>query len=286
MTYTVTIFGATGKTGRLVLEQALGRGWRARAAARKPPLVGEWVRFEWDEQERWSEAFEGSDAAYLFIPFKHPGAPETAPQLLDAAAAAGLSRIVLLSSLDAERAAPDDALVRAETALQQLNVGSAILRPTWFFDNFSVGSFAAMTEAGELRLPAGEGRIPFVDVRDVAAVATAALSEDGPSGVLPLTGPVAIDHAQLADALSSALQRPISYTSVSEDEFIALMIECGFGRDYALFLTEALTDIASSRLIIPVLDTVERICGRRAYDTHDFAANYAQNLHRRSSVAT
>jgi nucleoside-diphosphate-sugar epimerase len=112
--YSVTIFGATGKTGSLIPEGALRRGWHVRTATRRRASAGEWFRFEWDDRERWPGAFRGVDSAYLLIRFNHPGAPETTPQLLEAAAPAGVRRIVLLSSLDAEHAEPDDPLVRAE----------------------------------------------------------------------------------------------------------------------------------------------------------------------------
>ena len=117
----------------------------------------------------------------MLIPFNHPGAAERTPDVLRAAAAAGVPRIVLLSSLDAEGAPADDPLARAESTLTALGVDWAILRPTWFMENFSVGSFGAMVRDGDLRLPAGEGRIPFVAVRDIAEVAVAALAADGPA---------------------------------------------------------------------------------------------------------
>ncbi len=117
--YTVTVTGATGKTGRQVVAEARARGWRVRPAARS--------RLEQDDRA-------------------------------------------------------------AERTLLSLPSRFAIARPTWFLDNFTEGSFAAVTAAGELRLPAGEGSIPFVDVRDVAAVAEAALAPDGPEGYCPRPG--------------------------------------------------------------------------------------------------
>jgi uncharacterized protein YbjT (DUF2867 family) len=273
--YTVTIVGATGKTGRRAVDDALQRGWRVRAAARRAPAHGEWERFEWDDRASWAPAFGGSDAAYLLIPFNHPGAADTTPDLIRAAADAGVRRIALLSSLDAEHAAADDPLRVAEQALLDLPVTAAILRPTWFFDNFSEGSFAAMTSEGELRLPAGDGKIPFIDVRDVAAVAVEALAHGGPDGILPLTGPEAIDHGELAAALSEALGRPITYMPAARPEFIELMAGRGFGREYADFLADALIDVAEGRLTIPVHDTVARVCGRPARDARAFARGMA-----------
>ncbi|WP_084964859.1 NmrA family NAD(P)-binding protein [Thermoactinospora rubra] len=272
--YTITVFGATGKTGRHVLRQAAARGWRVRAAGRRPLEHGEWTSFDWDEEDTWTRASTGSDAAYVVIPYRHPGAPEKAPRLLESIAAAGVGRIVLLSTLDAENAPDSDPSRAAELALQRLPVASAILRPTWFMDNFTVGSFAAMTDAGEIRLPAGEGRIPFVDARDIAAVAVAALGPGGPSGVMPITGPEQLTHHDVADALAKGLGKPVRYTHVEPDEFIELMISRGFTREYGVFLANALSDVASGRLSIPVSDTVARWAGRAPYTIHDFARGH------------
>jgi uncharacterized protein YbjT (DUF2867 family) len=269
--YVVTVTGPTGKTGRHVAAEATARGWRVRAAGRHRPAVGEWVPFDWDDRDSWTRGFLGSDAAYVVIPFNHPGAPQKAPHVLEAAADGGVSRIVLLSTLDAEHAPVTDPARITERALQELDVSWTILRPTWFLDNFTTGSFAAMTAAGELRLPAGEGRIPFIDARDVAAVAAAALARDGPRGTLPLTGPEAVSHGEVAAALSEVLGRRVRYTSVTADEFVGLMTSRGFPRAYGEFLAEALVGVAEGRLRIPVSDTVERVTGRPARSVRDFA---------------
>jgi uncharacterized protein YbjT (DUF2867 family) len=273
--YTVTVFGATGKTGREVARLAAARGWRVRSAGRRQPAVGDWVRFEWGERDTWSPAMRGSDAAYLVIPFSDPQAPTLMPDLIENAVKVGVSRVVLLSSLDAEHAEPSDPLVQAEQAISALDIPSATLRPTWFFDNFTTGSFAEMTKAGHLRLPAGEGKIPFIDVRDIAQVAVACLEEGGYCGVLPLTGPEAIDHHKVAAALSSALRRPISYTSIGANEFVHTMTARGFSEEYSRFLAAALLSVADGSLVIPVSDTVPQICRRKAYAALQFAEWFA-----------
>lgn len=269
--YAVTVTGATGKTGRHVVEQAVARGWRVRAAGRRPVAHGDWVRLDWDDHTTWGPAFAGSDAAYVVVPFNHPGAPDRAPDLLRAAAGAGPGRIVLLSTLDIDSAPADSPLRLAEQTLGELPVRWAAVRPTWFLDNFTAGVFGAMTAGGQLRLPAGDGRIPFVHARDVAAVAVAALADGGPEGPLPVTGPEAVDHHRVAAALSRALGRPVRYTAVAAEEFVDLMTAHGFSTAYAGFLADALGDVATGRLRIPVTDTVERLTGRPADGVDDFA---------------
>ncbi|MFC7622660.1 NAD(P)H-binding protein [Microlunatus sp. GCM10028923] len=271
MSYTVGITGVTGKTGRRVAEGAAARGWQVRSLTRREPGLGTWCRLDWDDEATWVPGFTGCDAAYVLIPFNHPGAAERTPDLLRAAATAGVPRIVLLSSLDAEGAPADDPLAAAEAALAALEVDWAILRPTWFLENFSVGSFGGMVRDGELRLPAGDGRIPFVAVQDIAEVALAALAPDGPQGRLPLTGPAAVTHAEVCEALTAALGHPVLFADADDEEFIALMAQRGFSRDYCSFLIEALDQVRSGRLIIPVTDTVSRVTGRPATSVAQFA---------------
>lgn len=273
--YTVTVIGATGKTGRHVTRYAAERGWRVRAAGRRAPEHGEREPFDWDDERTWTSASAGSDAAYVLIPFNHPGAPERTPALLSAIAAAGVRRIVLLSSLDVTEAEPDSPLRRAESTLDGLPAETAALRPTWFLDNFTLGSFSGMVDAGELRLPAGDGRIPFVDARDVAAVGVAAMAPAGPVGPLPITGPAALTHHEVAAALTAA-GRPVTYTPVSRDEFVTLMTGRGFTTDYGVFLAEALMRVASGELVIPVTDTVPRLTGRPAHSVADFARHHVR----------
>lgn len=265
--YTVAVTGATGKTGQHVVSGASARGWTVRAASRR----GGGFPLDWDDESTWAPLFTGCDAAYVIIPFNHPGAASRTPALMEAAAAVGVERIVLLSSLDVDSAPPDSPLRCAEAVLQELPVRSAILRPTWFLDNFTTGSFRGMTEAGELRLPAGDGKIPQIDVRDVAAVAVAALAPSGPVGPLPLTGPEALDHHQIAAALSEGLGRRVTYRSVSVAEFVSVLMASGFPRSYGEFLGAALSDVAAGRLTIPVTDTVARVTGRPGYTALEFA---------------
>jgi len=273
--HVITVLGATGKTGRHVAEQAVEKGWRVRSAGRTRAAHGDHTPFDYDDDTTWHPAFEGSDAAYVVIPFNHPGAPERAPAVIEAAATAGVHRIVLLSTIDVDHAPADDPTRVAEQTLAALPVASAFVRPTWFLDNFTVGSFSGMLERGELRLPSEDSRIPFVDTRDIAAVAVAALAPNGPTGPLPVTGPESVDHHAVAKALSEALDRTVSYESVSAEEFTALLAERGFPRSYGEFLAEALIKVVDGRLVIPVADTVHRLTGRPPRSVDDFARHHA-----------
>ncbi|WP_369383053.1 NAD(P)H-binding protein [Streptomyces sp. cg36] len=277
--YTVTVTGSTGKTGRHVITQALQRGWRVRAASRRDGGQGEWVPMNWSDQNTWAPAFTGSDAAYIVLPAEHPGILDQAPAMLRTAADAGVKKIVLLSAMDVDTAPAGTLQPVAEQALRELPVQWAIVRPTWFMDNFTTGGFAAMTAAGHLRFPTGEGRLPFVDSRDLAAVAIAALAEDGPAGILPVTGPQAITHSQVAASLTAALSRRIEYTSIPAEDFVTDLTAMGFPLEHAWHMANTHIQPSTGQLLVPVTDTVERVTGSRAYTFEDFAQHHARTAH-------
>lgn len=104
---TIALFGATGKTGRRVLERALAAGHRVRALVRDPAKLGEAhpaltvIRGDVTDPAAVSEAVEGADVVLsLFGQVK--GSPKTLQTegtrvIVDAMRRAGVRRIVTLS---------------------------------------------------------------------------------------------------------------------------------------------------------------------------------------------
>ena len=175
-------------------------------------------------------ALSGCDAVYVIIPFNHPGAAERTPLLLSGRRGAGVSAD---GAAVVPRRRGRSARRSARSSLSRLCAGWAcdwaVLRPTWFLENFTVGSFAAMVESGDLRLPAGDGRIPFVAVSDIADVAVEALAPRRTDGILPLTGPDSLTHAEVCVALGAAFgARSSTFTDASPEEFTELMAQRGF----------------------------------------------------------
>ena len=90
----------------------------------------------------------------------------------------------------------------------------------WFSDNFHT-FWKSDVMQGNLRLPAAHGRTSFIDARDIAACAVAALTADKFDGkAFELTGPESLDYQQAAEILSAATERHIAYTPLAEDQYI------------------------------------------------------------------
>ena len=123
--------------------------------------------------------------------------------------AAGTRRLVLLSGRGEEEAE------RAKEALKASGAEWTIVRCSWFMQNFSERYFTEPLAAGELALPVGDVREPFVDAEDIADVAVAALTEDGHAGRLyELTGPRPLTFAEAVAEVGSATGRSLRYTQI------------------------------------------------------------------------
>ena len=234
----ILITGATGKTGRRIQArlQALGIGVRpgSRQAA---------IPFDWQDPTTWAPALDGIEAAYLcFFPdLAVPGAPEIIQDFTDAAVAAGVRRLVLLSGRGEMHAQRCEEIVRA------CGVETTILRASWFAQNFSEGHFLEAVRAGFLSVPAGGVQEPFLDIEDLCDVAVAALTEEGHAGKLyELTGPTLHTFEEAASILSEAAGFEVQYVPITFEENHAMLTAIE-GPEFATLITELCREVLDGR---------------------------------------
>ena len=167
------VVGGTGKTGRRVAERLLARGVPTRIGSRASDTP-----FDWEDPATWGPALESVRAAYVtyFPDLAVPAASGAIREFSKLAVRSGVERLVLLSGRGEEEAQRCERIVQ-ESGAQWTNV-----RASWFSQNFSEAFLLEPLKAGILALPAGDVPEPFVDVEDIADVAVAALTEDGPAG--------------------------------------------------------------------------------------------------------
>lgn len=262
----ILVVGATGKTGRRVAErlERLDVPVRIGSRAGAPP-------FDWEDRSTWAAALEGTSAAYVsFYPdLAVPGAPEAIAAFTTAARAAGTRRLVLLSGRGEEEAQ------RAEQALQASGADWTIVRCSWFCQNFDETSFAESLQQGELALPVGGVGEPFVDADDIADVAVAALTQDGHSGRLyELTGPRLLTFAEAVEEIAAACGRPLAYTQITMEDFVAGLAEQQVSSDVVSLLAYLFGEVLDGRNA-QLADGVQQALGRAPRDFADFARDAA-----------
>ena len=266
-TPTTLVLGATGKTGRRVVDRLQARGLPVRAGSRAgtPP-------FDWEDAATWPAVVDGVGAAYLsyYPDLAVPGACATVIAFAEQAVAAGVGRLVLLSGRGEEEAEATEKL------LQDLDVDWTIVRASWFAQNFSESYFAEGVVGGVVALPANSTPEPFVDADDIADVAVAALTEDGHRGRLyEVTGPRMLTFAEAVAEIATATDREIAYLPLPVEEYAAAMVAEGLSQDEADLVTYLFTTVLDGRNAY-VTDGVQRALGRAPRDFYDYAWDTAR----------
>ncbi len=233
----IVVTGATGNTGQLVADElkkrrvpfvAMARSEKNRRKLAERGI--ESVPGDFDDTASMVKALQGAEKAYLVCtPDHHMGPRETA--FIRAAEKAGVRHIVKCSAYWAGLDAPSGNLRshgRIERALTDSGMEYTILRPHGFMQTFTLFSWDTIQKAGVLTFPGGDGAMPLVDVRDVAAVAVKALTEKGHAGkAYDLTGPEMLDFHQVAGILTRVLGRPIKYIPGNETAFMGVLLLMG-----------------------------------------------------------
>jgi uncharacterized protein YbjT (DUF2867 family) len=192
----VTVFGASGFIGRHVVRALSKRGWRIRAAVRRPDLAGHlqplgmpmWIHpVQANLRYRWSvdRAVADSDVVVNLVGILNQGGRQTfdavhafgARAVAEAARAAGHSRIVHISALGADADAPSAygrSKAAGEDAVRETLPDSTIVRPSLVFgqeDRF-FNRFASLARAFPVVPVVGGGQTRFqpVFVGDLARV--------------------------------------------------------------------------------------------------------------------
>lgn len=259
---TTLVIGGTGKTGRRVAKRLAARGVRVRIGSRSSE-----PGFDWQDQAIWEPALRNVTSAYLtFYPdLAVPEAAATVGAFAELAVKNEVRRLVLLSGRGEQGAE------LAEQALRDSGADWTILRSSWFSQNFSEGFFLDQVRSGELALPAGGVREPFVDADDVAEAAVAALTEHGHVGQLyELTGPRLLTFSEAASEIANAADREVRYVPLSIEEYVSLLAENDVPADFVWLVRYLFTDVLDGRNS-HLTDGVRRALGREPRDFREYA---------------
>ena len=262
----ILVLGATGKTGRRIAKRLEAGGYKVRRGSRAAT-----PSFDWNNEAGWDDCLDGVDAAYInYAPdLAMPGATDSIQAFVDRAKQHGVKRLVLLSGRGEEEAQACESIVRDS------GIDWTIVRSSWFNQNFSEGAFVEMVQSGQITLPDVDTPEPFVDVDDIAEVATAALTEPGHTGeIYEVTGPRVLTLADVAAELSKATGRKIEYVPVPHEAFVAGVAESGAPKDVVWMLDYLFATVLDGRNAY-LTDGVQRALGREPKDFADYAREIA-----------
>lgn len=285
---TILVTGATGTVGREVVKQLsiLDGDIRVRAGVhsiikgenlKRLPGV-EIVEMDFEDPESLHAAFTHVDKVFLITPFSDDQV-HMAKTLVDEAKKAGVKHIVKLSAMGAG-AEPGIQLGRwhreIEKYIEASGIAHTFLRPSSFMQNLVTYSADSIKHDGKFYQSTGEGRIGYVDTRDIAAVGIEALTGEGHEGkVYDLTGPEALSNYEVAQQLSEVTGRQVEFVDVPEADARQAMEAQGTPE----WLTNAMMElhhVYKSGYSNQTTNTVEQVTGRKPHTMRQFLQDHKE----------
>ncbi|GAA3434929.1 NAD(P)H-binding protein [Kutzneria kofuensis] len=216
----IVVTGATGNVGRPLVAALAAAGEQVTAVSRgisaaDLPAGVRRHRADLTDPRGLKPALDGARALFLLTAGDFAASGGDLDEVLDVARAAGVDRVVLLSSQGVgtgrHPAGHEDAVARS-------GLEWTVLRPAGFHSNTL--HWAGTVHAERMvAAPFGDVALPTIDPLDIAEVAAATLREQGHAGrTYTLTGPAAISPRQQAAAIGDALGEPVRFVEQSRAE--------------------------------------------------------------------
>lgn len=280
------ILVTNGNIGSQVAELLAERGESVRVMVKDSAPNPRWselgieqVAADMGDPASMAPAFAGIDKFFSVTPFVE-NLVELGRNAVRTARQAGVQYIVRSSAYGA--GLTDVTLCRWHGAVEQTvedsGIPFTILRPNTFMQSYLPHARSIATD-NTFYLPQGDGRVSLVDVRDIAAVAVACLTESGHAGKrYAVTGPEALSNAEVADKFSTLLGRKITCTDVTPEQMRQSLANAGV----PAWMSDALLElfaICQAGLASEVASTVAQVARKRPTAFEEFLHDYTASFH-------
>lgn len=253
--------GATGNVGGAVVRTLLENNEPVRAIVRPSSNVKQLVAAGCKiavadncDVQALTRAFHQAQGVFVMMPFvfdlapDFPEARELAASLRIALSSARPSRVVLLSTLGADKGRCDVStqLRILEHELGGLGIPIAFLRAPWFMDNFAADLASARTGSIASFLPP-HARLPMAATEDLGSKAAQLMRENWQGiRVVEVEAPYRVSVADAAAAFGASLDTPVTIEPIARKEWESIF--SGHGMRYPELRTRFIEDYASGEI--------------------------------------
>jgi uncharacterized protein YbjT (DUF2867 family) len=280
----ILVLGGTGRLGRETVKLLSTSGrHKVRVLVRDPAKAAafpgvEIVTGEMTDADSLAQAMRGIKRVFA-IPPNIREQSEMESCIYRAARRAAVSHIVKLSTVKANVHSPCHFFQQhaiAEESLKTSGVAFTILRSNSFMQNLLWFAKEIKSES-RFSLPMGAAKTAPVDVRDVAAVASAILTGEAQHDVTHnISGPEKLSFAEIADRLSAVIGKRIEYRDIVPAEFLNMLVRSGIPGWYAEAVTASWTVARQGEPILT--DSVSALAKKSPITFEQFARDYADKF--------
>ncbi len=236
------------------------------------------VDLDYNRPDTVASAFKNVNSLFLLTIPNHDSI-DNFTEVIKLAKINGISYIVKLSVQETIDSEPKTILGRLhkqeEKIIKESGIPHTFLCPTGFMQNFVTFYRYTIKTRNVFYAPTGDGKMSFVDSRDIATVAaTILLSHSAErkqyeNQSFNLTGPEALSYGQAAEIISNIVGRKISYRDIPENEARVNMEKLGM-KEWLVDAIIELHNITKSGTASRTTDAVESITGRKPHRFEEF----------------
>ncbi|HKK74498.1 MAG TPA: NmrA family NAD(P)-binding protein [Saprospiraceae bacterium] len=281
------ITGATGNVGRALIGALLERKAFAQilAGVRNPRAELPWsssdvkpVAFDFMQLAICREALKAIDVLFLLRPPQIADVEAVFQPLITAAVQEEIAHVVFLSVQGAEQ----NSVIphhKIERLIQDSGLPYTFLRPAYFMQNFTTTLRRDLVEKDEIFLPAGRAKFTLIDVADIGQVGAEVMLQSvaHENEAYDLTTPEPLSFGEMAEQLSEALGRKITYRSPNLIAFFWRKRKAGVPTMMILVMI-MLHYLPRFQSTPPTTDWVEKITGQEPCSFRAFAEAHREEL--------
>ena len=287
MPETILVTGATGTLGSEIVKQLSAKEGTIKAAVRSANDNTfenlnrvQVVQLDYNRPDTLDSAFKDVQKLFVLTPFQSNMVDLTS-NLVREAKNSKVKYIIKQSVMgaDAEPAITPGHLHRqAEIIIEESGIPFTFLRPNFFMQNFVNFYSHYIKTQGAFYVPAGDAKVSFVDVRDIAAIAVQCLittnESQHTSKAYDITGGEALSYGQAAEILSKEIGKKVNYINISPEDARKGMKGAGMD-EWTINSMIELFEITREGYASTISPTVEQITGNKPISFGQFVKDYA-----------
>ncbi len=274
----ILITGATGNIGIEIIKLLKTTNANFVALTKKDDVIEgvESVKADFADPESLKNAMKGISTLFLLLP-SHPNAVKFGENAINAAKECGVKHIVRSSGSFANPNSElflEKLLGTTDKYLKESGINYTITAPSCFMQNFCT-TMLNDYKSGVIYQSAGDGKISWVDVRDIAAVNVEVLlnPEKYISKELIITGHESLNYQEAINIMNEVTGKDAKFIAISSEVAIKSLTDMQFPQ-FFIDLIISLNESIRQGHFEQNTNTVETVTGKMPISFKQFVTDY------------
>ncbi len=270
----ILVTGATGNIGKEIVSLLKAQKANFIAATSSGATIEgvETIQLNFADQASIEKALQGITTLFMLLP-SHPEIIKWGTNIIDAAKNCGVKHIVRSSGSFANNNSDlliEKLLGTTDKNLKESGLNYTITAPSSFMQNF-ITTLVTDYKSGAIYQAAGDGKISWVDVRDIAAVNVKVLinPENYQNQTLTITGSESFNYQEAVNRMNHILGKETKYIEISNEVAIKEMEKLHFPQ-FIIDLLVSLNESIKQGHFVETTDTIEKVTGTKPISFKQF----------------